>query len=91
MQDEGSPPAAGRPPAVTATLSAALFSTPAVEITRSQADRICSRAKRTGLNGRFGEAWKLDLAASPVDGKPNDECIRFFADLPQESLDALLA
>lgn len=39
------------------------------------------RAKRTALAGRFGEAYKLDLAAPPVDGKANDECIRFFAEL----------
>ncbi len=39
------------------------------------------RAKRTAINGRFGEAWKLDLAAPPVDGKANEECIRFFAEL----------
>jgi len=39
------------------------------------------RARRTALAGRFGEAWKLDLAAPPVDGKANDECVRFFAEL----------
>jgi uncharacterized protein (TIGR00251 family) len=27
-----------------------------------------------------GEAWKLSLAAPPVDGKANDECVRFFAE-----------
>ena len=43
--------------------------------------RVHPRAKRSALNGRFGDAWKLDLAAPPVDGKANDECIRFFADL----------
>jgi uncharacterized protein (TIGR00251 family) len=37
------------------------------------------RAKRSAIAGRFGEAWKLDLAAPPVDGKANEECIRFFA------------
>jgi uncharacterized protein YggU (UPF0235/DUF167 family) len=31
--------------------------------------------------GRFGEAWKLDLAAPPVEGKANDECVRFLAEL----------
>jgi uncharacterized protein (TIGR00251 family) len=79
--------------------------------------KVHPRAKRTALAGRFGEAYKLDLAAPPVDGKANDECIRFFAelarvprsrvrivtgasgrmklieieDVPQESLDRLLA
>jgi uncharacterized protein (TIGR00251 family) len=39
------------------------------------------RARRSALAGRFGEAYKVDLAAPPVDGKANDECIRFFAEL----------
>ena len=39
------------------------------------------RAKRTGVAGRYGDAWKLDLAAPPVDGKANEECVRFFAEL----------
>lgn len=39
------------------------------------------RAKRSGVAGRFGEAWKLDLAAPPVDGKANEECVRWFAEL----------
>jgi uncharacterized protein len=39
------------------------------------------RAKRTALTGRFGDAYKLDVAAPPVDGKANDECLRFFAEL----------
>lgn len=43
--------------------------------------KVHPRARRTALAGRFGEAYKLDLAAPPVDGKANDECIRFFADL----------
>lgn len=43
--------------------------------------KVHARAKRTGIAGRFGEAYKLDLAAPPVDGKANEECIRFFADV----------
>jgi hypothetical protein len=39
------------------------------------------RARRSAITGRFGEAWKLDLAAPPVDGKANEECVRFFAEL----------
>lgn len=41
--------------------------------------RVHPRAKRTAITGRLGEAYKLDLAAPPVDGKANEECIRFFA------------
>jgi uncharacterized protein (TIGR00251 family) len=43
--------------------------------------KVHPRAKRTEIAGRHGDAWKLDLAAPPVDGKANDECIRFFAEL----------
>lgn len=39
------------------------------------------RARRTAIAGRVGGAWKLDLAAPPVDGKANDECVRYFAEL----------
>ena len=43
--------------------------------------KVHPRAKRTRIAGRLGDAWKLDLAAPPVDGKANQACIRFFADL----------
>ena len=43
--------------------------------------KVHPRAKRSALTGRFGDAWKLDLAAPPVDGKANEECVRFFAQL----------
>ena len=43
--------------------------------------KVHPRAKRTRVAGRLGDAWKLDLAAPPVDGKANEACIRFFADL----------
>jgi uncharacterized protein len=43
--------------------------------------RVHPRAKRSAIAGRMGDAWKLSLAAPPVDGKANDECVRFFAEL----------
>jgi len=43
--------------------------------------KVHPRARRTRLAGRMGDAWKLDLAAPPVDGKANEACIRFFADV----------
>ena len=43
--------------------------------------RVHPRAKRTAITGRLGEAYKVDLKAPPVDGKANEECIRFFAEL----------
>jgi uncharacterized protein len=39
------------------------------------------RAKRTAITGQFGGAYKLDLAAPPVDGKANEECVRYIAEL----------
>ncbi|MFY9724956.1 MAG: DUF167 domain-containing protein [Bryobacteraceae bacterium] len=29
----------------------------------------------------MGDAWKLDLAAPPAEGKANEECVRFLAEL----------
>ena len=43
--------------------------------------KVHPRAKRSALAGRLGDAWKLALAAPPVDGKANDECVRFLAEL----------
>ena len=42
--------------------------------------KVHPRGKRSAITGRFGEAWKVDLAAPPVDGKANDECVRFLAE-----------
>ncbi len=33
------------------------------------------------MTGRLGDAWKLDLTAPPVEGKANEECVRFLAEL----------
>jgi uncharacterized protein (TIGR00251 family) len=43
--------------------------------------KVHPRAKRTRVAGKIGGAWKLDLAAPPVDGKANEACVRFFAEL----------
>jgi uncharacterized protein len=43
--------------------------------------KVHPRAKRSQVQGRLGEAWKVALAAPPVDGKANSECVRFFAEL----------
>lgn len=42
--------------------------------------KVHPRAKQTRITGRLGEAFKLDLAAPPADGKANEACIRFFAE-----------
>jgi uncharacterized protein YggU (UPF0235/DUF167 family) len=43
--------------------------------------KVHPRARRTRVAGRMGDAWKLDLAAPPVDRKANQACVRFFAEL----------
>ena len=42
--------------------------------------KVHPRARRSALAGRIGDAWKLSLAAPPVDGKANEECVRFLAE-----------
>ena len=43
--------------------------------------KVQPRAQRSEAAGRMGEAWKVRLAAPPVDGKANEECVRFLAEL----------
>lgn len=43
--------------------------------------KVHPRARRSAVAGRLGDAWKVDLAAPPVEGKANDECVRLFAEL----------
>ncbi len=43
--------------------------------------KVHPRAKRNRIAGKLGDAYKLDLTAPPVEGKANDACIRFLADL----------
>ena len=41
--------------------------------------RIHPGAKRSAVNGLFGEAVKIDLQAPPVDGKANAALLKFLA------------
>src|SRR5579863_7509558 len=43
--------------------------------------KVQPRAKVTRVAGRFGNAYRLQVAAPPVDGKANDACIAFFAEV----------
>jgi hypothetical protein len=43
--------------------------------------KVHPRARRSAVTGRLGEAWKLDLTAPPAEGKANQECVRFLAEL----------
>jgi uncharacterized protein (TIGR00251 family) len=42
--------------------------------------KVQPRASRTELGEKLGDAYKLRLAAPPVDGKANEACVRFFAE-----------
>ena len=42
--------------------------------------KVQPRAKTTAIDGRLGDAYKLRLAAPPVDGKANQACVRFLAE-----------
>ena len=43
--------------------------------------KVAAGARTTAFAGRFGDAWKLHVAAPPVDGKANDAIVKFFARL----------
>ena len=44
-------------------------------------EKLHPRARRTRIAGRLGEAYKFDVAAPPVEGQANEECIRLMAEL----------
>ena len=43
--------------------------------------RVHPRAKKDAITGVVGDALKLSLTAPPVDGRANEACIEFFAEL----------
>lgn len=43
--------------------------------------RVQPNAPRSKVVGAHGDALKIALAAPPVDGKANAECVRFLAEL----------
>jgi uncharacterized protein len=43
--------------------------------------KVHPRAKKNAITGEFGDALKLALTAPPVDGRANETCIEFFANL----------
>jgi uncharacterized protein (TIGR00251 family) len=43
--------------------------------------RVHPRAKKNAISGQRGDQLKVSLAAPPVNGKANQACIDFFANL----------
>jgi uncharacterized protein (TIGR00251 family) len=43
--------------------------------------KVAAGARRTGFAGKHGGAWKLRIAAPPVDGKANVAIVRYLAQL----------
>jgi len=39
------------------------------------------RARKSAITGELGDALKVSLTAPPIDGKANEACIEFFANL----------
>ncbi len=51
--------------------------------------KVQPRAKKNAVIGELGDALKLALTAPPVDGRANEACIEFFAnllDVPRSSV-----
>jgi uncharacterized protein (TIGR00251 family) len=47
----------------------------------SFAIKVHARAKKNAITGEIGGALKIALTAPPLDGRANEACIEFFADL----------
>lgn len=47
----------------------------------SFAVRVQPSSRRNAIVGEMGDALKIALTAPPVDGRANDECVEFLADL----------
>ena len=55
----------------------------------SFAVKVHPRAKKNAITGELGDALKLALTAPPVEGRANQACIEFFAnllDVPRSSV-----
>ena len=43
--------------------------------------RVQPGAKRARVVGKVGDEWKIAVTAPPVDGKANEACVAFLAEL----------
>src|SRR6266446_658129 len=43
--------------------------------------KVHPRAKKNAITGKIGDSLKVSLTAPPIDGKANQACIEFFANL----------
>ena len=43
--------------------------------------KVHPKAKRERISGVLGDALKLELTVPPVEGRANEACVRFFAEL----------
>jgi uncharacterized protein (TIGR00251 family) len=43
--------------------------------------KVHPRAKKDAITGEIGDTFKVALTAPPLDGRANQACIRFFAEL----------
>lgn len=43
--------------------------------------KVHPRAKRTRLAGLVGDIYKIEVAAPPIEGRANEACVKFLADV----------
>jgi uncharacterized protein (TIGR00251 family) len=43
--------------------------------------RVHPRAKKNAITGEVGDALKVNLTAPPIEGRANEACLEFFANL----------
>ena len=51
--------------------------------------KVQPRARRNAIVGEWGDALKIALTAPPVDGRANEACVEFIADILEVSRSAI--